>query len=222
MTGQECVRWQGDLAMHSISKLEPEVAVGLRAHLDGCAECREQAAELASVADSLRFAAPAAVEDPEATRVPPRLQESVLSRLEAEAGQTRRRSRRRVGVVASLAAGIAAAVVVVASVGSGPPTPTPSGRIVALTGAPGTAGTIMLVRSSSGTNVTLREHGQPVGRDFVVTMESTSGKWWQAGSYHTSGTTARAQLTCAVQPYEITRVWVRDSTGVTVLSGYAH
>jgi hypothetical protein len=220
MTGQDCVRWQGDLAMHSIGKLEPEVAVGLQAHLDGCAECREQAAELAPVADALRFAAPAAVEDPEATQVPPRLQESVLSRLEAESGQTRRRSRRRVGVVASLAAGIAAAVVVVASVVSGPPTP--SGRIVALTGAPGTAGTIMLVRSSSGTDVTLREHGQPVGRNFVVTMESTSGKWWQAGSYHTSGTTARAQLTCAVQPYEITRVWVRDSAGATVLSGYAH
>jgi len=220
MTDPGCVRWQGDLAMHSIGKLEPEVAVGLQAHLDGCAECREQAAELAPLAGALRFAAPAAVEDPEATRIPPRLQESVLGRLETEARQERRHSHRRRGVVAALAAGIAAAVVVVASLGSG--APTPSGRMVALSGAPGTAGTIVLVRSSSGTDVTLREHGLPVGQDFVVTMQSSSGTWWQAGSYHTSGTTARAQLTCAVKPYEITQVWVRDSTGATVLSGYAH
>jgi len=221
MTDPGCIRWQGELAMRSIGKLEPEIAVGLQAHLDGCAECREQAAELAPLADALGFASPAAVEDPEADRVPPRLQESVLSRLESEARQARRRSRRRVGVVATVGAGIAAAVVVVvASVGSG--SPAPSGRVVALSGAPGAAGSITLVRSSSGTEVILREHGQPVGRDFVVTMQSTSGRWWQAGSYHTSGTTARAQLTCAVEPYEITRVWVRDSTGATVLSGYTH
>jgi len=220
MTGPECIRWQGDLAMHSIGKLEPEAAVGLQAHLDGCAECREQAAELAPLGDALAFAEPEAAEDPGATRIPPRLEESVLSRLDTEARLARRHTHRRRRVIAAVAAGIAAAaVVVVASVGGG--RPAPAGRVVALSGAPGTAGTIVLVRSSSGTDVTLREHGLPVGQDFVVTMQSSSGTWWQAGSYHTSGTTARAQLTCAVEPYEITRVWVRDSTGSTVLSGYA-
>ena len=79
---------------------------------------------------------------------------------------------------------------------------------------------ITLRPSPSGSDVTLREHGQPVGQDFVVTMQSTSGSWWQAGSYHTAGTSVRAQLACAVQPSEITRVWVRDGSGATVLSGY--
>lgn len=210
-----CIRWQGEIAMQSLGKLEPEVAVALQAHLEGCAECREQASELAPLAAALTIASPAALEDSEAGRIPSRLQESVLHRLGTEARRDRRRSHRRVGVVATVAAGIAAAAVAVILVGSPPPT----GRVVSLSGAPGTAATITLVRSSSGSVVTLREHGQPVGRDFVVTIQSNSGTWWQAGSYHTSSPTVRAQLTCAVEPYEITRVWVRDSTGATVLSG---
>ena len=216
MTDPGCIRWQGELAMQSLGKLEPEVAVALQAHLEGCAECRGQASELAPLAAALTIASPAAVEDSEAGRVPSRLQESVLHRLRTEARRERRRSRRRVGVVATVAAGIAAAAVVVASVGS----PSPPGRVVTLSGTPGTAATITLVRSSSGSVVTLREHGQPVGQDFVVTIQSDSGTWWQAGSYHTSSLTVRAQLTCAVEPHEINRVWVRDSTGATVLSGY--
>jgi hypothetical protein len=218
MTLPECLRWQGELAMQSLNKLEPEVAVVLQAHLDGCAGCQEQAAELATSAGALTAASPFAFEETEADRVPSRLQESVLHRLETEARRERRRSRRWVGFVATAAAGIAAAAVVVVSVGSTPPV----GRVVTLSGPPGTSATITLVRSSSGTAVTLREHGQPVGRDFVITMQSNSGTWWQAGSYHTSGPTVRAQLTCAVEPYEITRVWVRDGTGATVLNGFVH
>jgi len=216
MTDPGCIRWQGELAMQSLGKLEPEIAVALQAHLEGCAECREQASELAPLAAALTAASPAAVEDSGAGRLPSQLQESVLHRLGTEARRERRRSRRRIGMVATVATGIAAAAVAVVSLGS----PSPTGRVVTLRGTPGTAATITLVRSSSGSVVTLREHGQPVGRDFVVTIQSNSGTWWQAGSYHTSGLTVRAQLTCAVQPSEITRVWVRDSTGATVLSGY--
>jgi hypothetical protein len=179
MTQPRCIRWQGKHAIQSLGKLEPEIAVALQAHIDGCAEYREQTAELGPLAVALTAASPSAFEDTEAGCVPSRLQESVLHRLETEARQERRRP-------------------------------------------PGTAATIALVRSWSGTAVTLREHGQTVGRDFVVTMHSNSGTWWQAGSCHTSSLNVCAQLTCAVEPYEITRVWVRDSTGATVRSGYVH
>ena len=218
MTSPSCFRWQGELAMHALGTLEPVLAVALQAHLDGCPGCRKQAAELAPLAGALTAASPFTFDETEAGCVPSRLQESVLARLEQGARQERRRSRRRMGFVATAAAGIAAAAVAVVSVSSPPPT----GRIVTLHGSPGTAATITLVRSSSGTAVTLREHGQPVGRDFVVTMQSNSGAWWQAGSYHTASLTVRAQLTCAVEPYEITRVWVRDGTGATVLNGYVY
>ena len=66
----------------------------------------------------------------------------------------------------------------------------------------------------------LHERGQPLDQDFVVTMKSWSGTWWQAGSYHTTGATVEAQLTCAVPPSSITQIWVRNSTGKTVLNGY--
>ena len=216
MTEPGCTRWQGELAMQALGQLEPEVAIALQAHLDGCAECRAERALLAPLVGALGMASPQAIEDPDAEWVPPQLQESVMGRIEAEARIEHRRTRRRVGVAATVAAGIAAAALVVVSAG----TPPPTGRTVALSGPPGTVASITLRASSSGTDVTLREHGQPVGQDFVVTMRSTSGYWWQAGSYHTSGTAVRAQLTCAVAPTAITEVWVRDSSGATVLSAY--
>jgi hypothetical protein len=218
MTAQGCVRWQGELAMQALGKLEPDAATALQAHLDGCAACREEAAELAPLAAALAAASPDVFDDPEAAPVPARLQQSVLARLDAEAQSEHRRARRRVGAAAAAVAAAASVAAIFASVGSSPP----AGRLVALTGAPGTVATMTLTRSSTGTDVTLHEHGQPVGRDFVVTMESASGSWWQAGSYHTSGTNVRAQLTCAVAPSEISRVWIRDSSGATVLSGYVH
>jgi hypothetical protein len=217
MTAQGCVRWQGELAMQALGKLEPDVATALQAHLDGCADCREEAAELAPLAAALAAASPDVLDDPEAAPVPARLQQSVLARLDAEARSEHRRARRWVGAAAAAVAAVATAAAVVASVGSSPP----AGRLVALSGTAGTVATMTLTRSATGTDVTLHEHGQPVGHDYIVTMESATGSWWQAGSYHTSGTNVRAQLTCAVAPSEISRVWVRDSSGATVLSGWA-
>ena len=218
MTDQGCARWQGELAMQALGRLEPDVEVALQAHLDGCADCRGEAAELAPLAGALAAASPTTLDEAEADRVPTALQESVLARLATEARADRRRSRRRAGVLAGALAGaaVAASAVVVTLTGGHAPV----GRVVALAGSPGTQASITLSPSPSGTDVTLREHGQPVGRDFVVTVKSTSGSWWQAGSYHTSGATVRAQLTCAVAPSQITRVWVRDRTGATVLSAY--
>ena len=164
-----------------------------------------------SVNGALATASPDAVDGPRSDRVPARLHESVLRRLESEAADERHRTRRRVGVLAAIGAtvaGIAAAIALVVS-----SVPAPFGRVVALSGAPGTVASISLVPSTSGTDVVLHERGQPVGQDFVVTMKSSSGTWWQAGSYHTSGASVRAELTCAVPPSAITQIWVRNSTG---------
>jgi hypothetical protein len=219
MTDQGCIRWQGELAMQSLGKLEPEVAVGLQAHLDGCADCRADAAELAPLPGALAAASLDVVDDRWADQVPAQLHESVLRRLESEAADERHRTHRRVGAVATMAtaaAGIAAAIILVVSSAS----PPLAGRVVALSGAPGTVASITLVPSTSGTDVVLHEHGQPVNQDYVVTMKSSSGIWWQAGSYHTSGASVRAQLTCAVPPSAITQIWVRNSSGATALKGY--
>src|ERR1019366_3978557 len=97
MTAQGCVRWQGELAMQALGKLEPDAATALQAHLDGCAACREEAAELAPLAAALAAASPDVFDDPEAAPVPARLQQSVLARLDAEAQSEHRRARRRGG-----------------------------------------------------------------------------------------------------------------------------
>jgi Putative zinc-finger len=216
MTASACTRWHGDIAMRAIGGLDPESDVGLQAHLDGCPECRADAAELTHLEDALRNASPDSIEDLEADRPPLELQGSVIARLGVEAHREHRRVRRWIG--AGVTAAVAAAAVVLIAVP--PSSPSPVGRTVALAGPPGTSASIVLSPSASGSDVTLREQGQPPGQDFVVTMQTASGSWWQAGSYHTSGTTVRTHLTCAVAPGEITEVWVKNGAGRTVLSAY--
>ena len=218
MTNVTCVRWQGELAMQALGKLERDLAVGLQAHLDGCPACRGHSVELAEVAGALTFASPGGVEEAEPARLSAHLQESVLGRLDEEVARGRHRRRLRIGVLATAATAIAAAAAIALPSAS----PVPTGRVVTLRGAVGTSASITLHPSSSGTDVTLVEHGQPAGQDYEVSMQSSSGRWWQAGSYHTSGSVARAQLSCAVESYEITRVWVRDANGASVLMGFVH
>jgi len=216
MMNVTCVRWRGELAMQALGRLEPDVAIGLQAHLDGCRECRRHVVELSQIAEALAFASPRGVEEAESARMSAQLQESVLGRLDEEAARGKHRKRRRIGVLATAVAAIAAAVAIVLPSASPPPT----GRVVTLSGTAGTSASITLRPSSSGTDVTLVERGQPAGQDYEVTMQSSSGRWWQAGSYHTPGSFARAHLSCAAESYEITRVWVQDANGSAVLTGY--
>ena len=87
--------------MQALGKLEPDVATALQAHLDGCADCRKEAAELAPMAAALAAVPTDVFDDPEAAPVPARLQQSVLARLDAEARSEHRRTRRWVGAAAA-------------------------------------------------------------------------------------------------------------------------
>jgi hypothetical protein len=123
-----------------------------------------------------------------------------------------------VGVAAAILAIAAAVVAVVTFSGS----PAPQGRVVALTGEKGVRASVSLTPESWGTRATLTEDGQAPGQVLTVSMRTSSGRWWAAGSYRTSAHSGslEVQLSCAVQSNQITRVWVSDQNGHTILNGY--
>ncbi len=137
-----------------------------------------------------------------------------------------------VGVGAVLAA-VAAALSVTTAAGSGVGAGVASGPVrggstaigtdVALTGEAGVTATARLEARTWGTKVVLSESGEPGGQVLTVSMKTSSGRWWVAGSYQTGaeGGAVRVELTCAVPPRAITDVWVTDQSGRTVLNGVA-
>jgi len=128
--------------------------------------------------------------------------------------------RRRMVGIATVVLAVAAALVAVVTLG-GTHASHPD-RVVALTGQGGVRATVSLTSQSWGTGATLRESGQAPGQVLTVSMRSSSGQWWMAGSYRTVSRTGPlvVQLSCAVPSNQITDVWVSDQAGHTVLNGY--
>ena len=53
MSDANCTNFQGDIAMQAIGAIDPASDVALQAHLDGCATCRADAAELPGAAKKM-------------------------------------------------------------------------------------------------------------------------------------------------------------------------
>jgi anti-sigma-K factor RskA len=117
-----------DAAAYVLGALEQDELSRFRAHLDDCAQCRSEVAELQPVADELPASAPPAVASPA-------LRERILATVRSEAellsaaghdadrpAAARRRWRPRsdfaLGISAAVAAGVAALVAVLIAVGS--------------------------------------------------------------------------------------------------------
>jgi hypothetical protein len=220
-----CDHWHGLLALRAVGQLEADDEVALDAHLDGCAECRDEAAELATVTAALPRADPAHFESED--QPPPELARSVLGRIQVDAAEARSRAgrRRRVrwlgggAVLGAAAAAVIALVLVLAGGRSAQTLP----RTVALRGPAGVDASVQLVSEKWGTEVKLQESGLPGGRVLWVSMGSTANTSWMGGSYTTvAHATVHATFPCALPADKIDQIWVRDSSGHTVLwSGYA-
>jgi len=216
VTPEHCEPWRGLLALDAIGELPATELASLEAHLAGCAPCRRERDELARVAPVLSRADPDHFED---HQMPARLEGAVLTRLSADARRERRR--RRVWVASGAAAGAAAAAVVLVLSLALTSSPTP-GHSFALRGSHGASAQVRLTSEPWGTAVHLTERGQGGGQVLWVSMRTTSGNWWAAGTYTTvAGHGATVDMACALPASEITGIWVRDAQGHTVLQGYA-
>ncbi len=215
MTPDACREWRGTLASQALGRIEPAEEIALRAHLDGCADCRAELRELSTVARALPEidAARAGAVDV-APEPPGRLAAQVLQRLARERERARHRHRGRVLAVAGAA--IAAAAVIAAVLvftGGGGPTGT---RVVfpATNGARGDA--TLLVRPA-GTEVHLHFAGLHRDGYYWLWLTGDDGDRVAAGTFRGDPDAATVRLTAALPLGEARRIWVTDDHDRVVL-----
>lgn len=212
-----CEQWHELIAAHVLGDLGMEETSGLHAHLEGCVACRATLEEMTETVAWLGLVNHDAIES--SAMVPPQLFDAVLGELH-HAGLTQRRRRT---VRTALFAGVfaaAASFVLVSVIGANPSTP--SERVVALHGASTVHASAVLLRESWGTTLNLNERGLPGGQVYTVSMETSSGRWWTAGTYRSvAGKSVSATMACAVSSSTISGVRVVNASGVTVLSSFA-
>jgi len=202
MTTLDCERWHGDLAMAAVGRLDGSERRALSAHLDACSSCRGELAELEATTKSLALADPA--------RVEPRPRSVPGWKAGARPLPWRLpRARWALGGVGLVAA--AAATLFWLSGASSSPIS------VSLHGPQGARATAVLSAERYGTEVSLLVAGQTPGAVYHVSMESRSGAWWQAGSYHAIRGTEHVELACGVASNQVDQIWIENSSGEVVL-----
>lgn len=114
MKTDECRHWRHLLGAYALGDLAADERAAVAAHLEGCAECRAEAASLQSVAQLLPLADPARFSQP-APEPAPELAERIAARIGGERRSAVRRRRWRFGfVLGGASAAIAAAVLAIA------------------------------------------------------------------------------------------------------------
>jgi len=163
MTSDDCRPWRSQLGMLAGGLLDDHEQLALEAHLDGCAQCRAELAEIAPVARLLSLADPDRVAD----RTVPSTR-FTLQVLGAVAGERRARKRRRLAqVAASVAVAAAFALGFFVLTAPGP------GRLVEFTQAPpGVTAAVELEDRPWGTQVELTVAGldDGIGDDCSVPL----------------------------------------------------
>jgi hypothetical protein len=201
--------------MHLLGDQPVEEMTGLLAHLDGCLECQAVASEITETVALLKYVDRSSVES--MASVPPDLTARVLGDLHS-AGVVHRRRRRVAVAVSGVVGALAAALILVAVFTSSSASP-PVERAMALQGSPSVTASALLVKQPWGTSLHLQERGLASGQVYTVSMETSSGRWWTAGTYRAmNGKTVFATMACAVSLAKITGVRVVNGAGVTVLS----
>ena len=228
------------LGSYVLGGLPEDAAAGLRAHLDGCAECRAELAQIAPLAEDLRDVDADALAEPPAP--PPGLGDRIRHRVveeralvEARADQRQRqeagrqRSRR-------LVAAVAAAVVLAAAFGFGmavgrstapavvaAPSPSqpvvPVERVPLVTAAGLHADTAAVIAHSWGMEARFEGSGFVAGQVYRAAFQSTDGRLLPAGEFVGTGdTTLRCNMQSALLRADSTAFVVMDTDGRKVLT----
>jgi anti-sigma factor RsiW len=177
--------WRERLGAYALGHLTEDEAAAVRAHLDGCPQCRGEAVSLAPVAQRLSLGSPELVA---AAAEPPRdLGDRVMARV-ARARRSDRRRRRRtavaVAVAAALGVGGATAAAVVLSAGeSGQPAAGPSETVAFRDLPPGVKMRATVAPRAWGTSVAVAVDGEPAGIQCTVWLRRADGTRVPAGSF---------------------------------------
>lgn len=202
-----CRDVRGALGAAALGRLEPHEELALRAHLEGCPECRAELQELSSVARALPLADVARVTGraPEPSRELGRL---VVERIDRERVYAHRQLRRRVFVGVSAAVAIAAAVVAVfffVPAGGSP------GKQIAFPKNGDIAASATLHAKSAGTQVEFRVRGLHDGDYYWLWLTGDDGDRLAAGTFRGNPAGVDVTMTAAIRLDDTRRVWVTDA-----------
>jgi len=180
-TRNDCRDWRELLGVYALGQLEGDERAGLEAHLDGCAQCREELALLEPVARMLPHADPERFES--APQPPPELGARIAATIAAERKQTEKRRRRRLfggfalgGATAALAAAVLA-IFVLGGGSSGEPE-----KHVKFA-AQGVSIDATLQPHAYGTEIRMYVHGVESGTLCRVSLRGPGGVSYPAGTF---------------------------------------
>ncbi|HEX5527018.1 MAG TPA: anti-sigma factor [Solirubrobacterales bacterium] len=180
----DCREWRELLGAYALGRLEGDERAGLKAHLDGCARCREELASLQPVAAMLPHADPARFES-SAPQPPPELGERIRATIAAERERDRQRRRRRrafggfaLGGATALAA---AALAIFVLGGGGGENPEQEVRFASL--PQGVKIDATLEPHAYGTEIHMYVHGIPSGTLCKVSLRGPNGAVYPAGTF---------------------------------------
>lgn len=211
MPSDACRDFRGALAAMALGNIDDTEAIALRAHLDGCAECRADLRDLEAVSAVLPLAELDRVtEEPE---LPSQLGRQVLQRITTERRRRRGlRTRRALAIAAALLVvlGIGAALVVNRSDSGG-------GTEVVFPTVEGVHGQAVLEAHDAGTEVELDAGGLRTGERYWLWLTGDDGKRVAAGTFTGQPDDIHVTLTAGLPLRDTRRIWVTDEDDAVVL-----
>lgn len=183
MTAEHGREWRESLGAYALGQLPEGERAALEAHLEGCADCREELRSLAGVARLMPLA------DPErfgaAPELPPLLGDQIAATIGGERRVARRRQRRRFGLAWSGAAAAVAATAVLAIfvLGDNGGGEAPAQRVAFRSLPAGMRINASLEPRSFGTQIEVYVSGVRSGTLCRVFLRGTHGARLSAGSF---------------------------------------
>lgn len=206
------------LGAHALGLLEEAETVALRAHLDGCASCRADLADIAPAARALAQADPTRVRAPAAP--PPDLGDRILEavRIEQLAGapEPRRWVRPLVAAVVVLVLGVSAGYLVGRAGTSNPFVPLEPVAVQVLD--PTIEARADVVPHTWGVEIKLNGHGFEPGATYRAVVVDQDGSEVSAGEFIGTGPTDMScNLNSSVLRADAASFRITDATGTPVI-----
>ncbi len=224
MSAEACADRRSALGAAAIGRLDAAEMLALQAHLDGCAPCRQELAELRSTAALLGTVDLTHVEAGADDRAaPPTLGEHVVEAVRgARRDRVSRHRRRRVGTIAATVIGLAAAIIAVIGVSmhGGPTEHFARHRTVVLHGVDASA-KATIIESRDGTDVSFRGRLRDAAAStdpYWLWLTDASGHRLAAATFRDGKDGSFAIHGHGAIAYsDVKRVWVTDELNRVVL-----
>jgi hypothetical protein len=211
-----CRDWRGAIGAAALGRLDPGEEIGLRAHLDGCAECRADLRELTAVAGVLATVPVESVVRAPA-EPPAALGARVLERVAHERDELRTRRTRRVGAAAIAFASAAAAVIALVLVFGGGSS---AGTRVVLVGVHGAQAGAVLHSQPIGTEIDVKVSGLRPHHYYWLWLTGEDDHRLGAGTFSGRPESTKLRFTAAIPLSKARRIWVTDEHDKVVLDAF--